>query len=156
MKVTARQEIGCPSEPLIDSSRMCHNRCSGCQQTLQRDGCFSGIASASGTFLYRQPLERSGAVINLSFSYPLLKSFYFIIYNFSIGIFLKSYDYLSFQSFTNALFFISFSIFHRMGFWRTLCLQSNIEEVLSFSFHIPISSLWFQNSSSFLSSFSIF
>ena len=101
MKVTARQEIGCPSEPLIDSSRMCHNRCSGCQQTLQRDGCFSGIASASGTFLYRQPLERSGAVINLSFSYPLLKSFYFIIYNFSIGIFLKSYGYLSFQSFTD-------------------------------------------------------
>ena len=53
-------------------------------------------------------------------------------------------------------FIISFSIFNRMGFWRTLCLQSNIEEVLSFSFSIPISYLWFYNSSSFLSSFSIY
>merc|ERR1712032_964729 len=27
-------------------------------------------------------------------------------------------------------FIISFSIFNRMGLWRTLCLQSNFEEVL--------------------------
>ena len=28
---------------------------------------------------------------------------------------------------SNYKFIISFSIFNRMGFWRTLCLQSNIE-----------------------------
>ena len=39
---------------------------------------------------------------------------------------------------------------------RTLCLQSNIEEVLSLSFYFPISYLWFWNSSCFLSSFSFF
>merc|ERR1711920_714405 len=59
-------------------------------------------------------------------------------------------------SYSNYKFIISFSIFNRMGLWRTLCLQSIIEEVLQFSFSIPISSLWFYNSSSFLSSFSIF
>merc|ERR1712004_365438 len=55
-------------------------------------------------------------------------------------------------SYSNYKFIISFSIFNRMGFWRILCSQSNIEEVLSFSFPIPISSLWFFNSTSFLSS----
>merc|ERR1711976_314790 len=59
-------------------------------------------------------------------------------------------------SYSNYKFIISFSIFNRMGLWRTLCLQSFIEEVLSLSFSTPISSLWFWNSSSFLSSFSIF
>merc|ERR1712037_476281 len=59
-------------------------------------------------------------------------------------------------SYSNYKFIISFSIFNRMGLWRTLCLQSIIEEVLSLSFSIPISSLWFYNSSSFLSSFSFF
>merc|ERR1712050_736177 len=59
-------------------------------------------------------------------------------------------------SYSNYKFIISFSIFNRMGLWRILCLQSNIEEVLSLSFSIPISSLWFSFSSSFLSSFSIF
>merc|ERR1712184_207271 len=59
-------------------------------------------------------------------------------------------------SYSNYKFIISFSIFSRMGLWRTLCLQSNIEEVLLFSFSIPISSLWFYSSSSLLSSFSIF
>merc|ERR1711860_172228 len=59
-------------------------------------------------------------------------------------------------SYSNYKFIISFSMFNRMGLWRTLCLQSNIEEVLSVSFCIPISSLWFFNSSSFLSSFSFF
>merc|ERR1712024_278529 len=38
---------------------------------------------------------------------------------------------------SNYKFIISFSIFNRMGLWRTLCLQSNIEEVLLFSFSIP-------------------
>merc|ERR1712157_717508 len=58
-------------------------------------------------------------------------------------------------SYSNYKFIISFSIFSRMGLWRILCLQSNIEEVLSLSFSIPISSLWFWNSPSFLSSFSM-
>merc|ERR1712170_6970 len=59
-------------------------------------------------------------------------------------------------SYSNYKFIISFSIFNRMRFWRILCLQSNIEEVFYLSFSSPISSLWFCNSSSFLSSFSIF
>merc|ERR1712157_289860 len=59
-------------------------------------------------------------------------------------------------SYSNYKFIISFSIFSRMGLWRILCSQSIIEEVLSPSFSIPISSLWFYNSSSFLSSFSFF
>merc|ERR1712137_1034008 len=59
-------------------------------------------------------------------------------------------------SYSNYKFIISFSMFNRMGFWGTLCLQSNIEEVLSLSFSIPIFLLWFSNSSSFLSSFSFF
>merc|ERR1712122_35422 len=50
---------------------------------------------------------------------------------------------------SNYKFIISFSIFSRMGLWRILCLQSNIEEVLSLSFSTPISSLWFWNSPSF-------
>merc|ERR1712071_641723 len=40
-------------------------------------------------------------------------------------------------SYSNYKFIISFSIFNRMGLWRTLCLQSNIEEVLSLSFQFP-------------------
>merc|ERR1712187_584082 len=59
-------------------------------------------------------------------------------------------------SYSNYKFIISFSIFSRMDLWRILCSQSNIEEVLQFSFSTPISSLWFCNSSSFLSSFFIF
>merc|ERR1712050_809227 len=57
-------------------------------------------------------------------------------------------------SYSNYKFIISFSILIRMDLWRILCSQSIIEEVLSFSFSTPISSLWFCNSSSFLSSFS--
>ena len=41
-------------------------------------------------------------------------------------------------SYSNYKFIISFSIFNRMGLWRTLCLQSNFEEVLCVSFSIPI------------------
>merc|ERR1712187_470168 len=59
-------------------------------------------------------------------------------------------------SYSNYKFIISFSIFNRMGLWRILCSQSNIEEVLSLSFSSSISSLWFCSSSSFLSSFSFF
>merc|ERR1712066_3453 len=59
-------------------------------------------------------------------------------------------------SYSNYKFIISFSIFNRMGLWRILYSQSNIEEVLSLSFSIAISSLWFYNSSFILSSFSFF
>merc|ERR1739838_974468 len=52
-------------------------------------------------------------------------------------------------SYSNYKFIISFSIFNRMGFWRILCSQSNIEEVFCLSFSTPISSLWFCSSSSF-------
>merc|ERR1712126_795312 len=70
-------------------------------------------------------------------SFPLLNgySIYGLCLTFWTNEFLGSYS--------NYKFIISFSIFHRMDFWRILCSQSNIEEVLSFSFHIPISSLWF-------------
>merc|ERR1711915_1080377 len=59
-------------------------------------------------------------------------------------------------SYSNYKFIISFSILIRRYLWRILCSQSIHEEVLQFSFSTPISSLWFCNSSSFLSSFSIF
>merc|ERR1712100_845278 len=59
-------------------------------------------------------------------------------------------------SYSNYKFIISFFMFSRMGLWGILCSQSNIEEVLSLSFSIPIFLLWFYNSSSFLSSFSFF
>merc|ERR1711976_597162 len=59
-------------------------------------------------------------------------------------------------SYSNYKFIISFSMFNRMGLWRILCLQSNIEEVLSLSFSTPISCFRICNSSSFLSSFSFF
>merc|ERR1739838_377842 len=56
-------------------------------------------------------------------------------------------------------FIISFSIFNRMGLWRTLCLQSNFEEVLCVSFSIPIFPfhfskrfLWFHSNSLSISS----
>jgi hypothetical protein len=45
-------------------------------------------------------------------------------------------------SYSNYKFIISFSFFNRMGLWRTLYLQSYFEEVLSFSFSIPISSYY--------------
>merc|ERR1712117_885735 len=57
-------------------------------------------------------------------------------------------------SYSNYKFIISFSIFNRMVIWRTLCSQSNIEEVfyLSFSnpifpFHFSKRFLWFYSSS---------
>merc|ERR1712210_112196 len=79
-------------------------------------------------------------------SFPLLNgySIYWLCLTFWTNEFLGSYS--------NYKFIISFSIFNRMGFWRILCSQSNIEEVLSFSFPTLISSLWFYNSTSFLSS----
>merc|ERR1712224_604218 len=44
---------------------------------------------------------------------------------------------------------LSPSLSNRMGMWRTLCLQSNIEEVLSISFLFTISCSWFCSSSFF-------
>merc|ERR1712214_181206 len=41
-------------------------------------------------------------------------------------------------SYSNYKFIISFSIFNRMGFWRILCSQSNIEEVFIFHFQLPL------------------
>merc|ERR1712070_967321 len=38
--------------------------------------------------------------------------------------------------YSNYKFIISFSIFNRMGLWRILYSQSNIEEVLSLSFYL--------------------
>merc|ERR1712066_86606 len=52
-------------------------------------------------------------------------------------------------SYSNYKFIITWAMFNRMGFWRILCSQSNIEEVLSIPFLITIYSLWFCNSSSF-------
>ena len=52
-------------------------------------------------------------------------------------------------SYSNYNFIISHSIFNRMALWRTLCLQSNIEEVLCLSSSISISSLWFSSLSYF-------
>merc|ERR1711907_809932 len=46
---------------------------------------------------------------------------------------------MSFWSYSNYKFIMSFSIFSRMDLWGILCLQSNIEEVLSLSFSTPIS-----------------
>merc|ERR1711862_198522 len=46
-------------------------------------------------------------------------------------------------SYSNYKFIISFSIFSRMDLWRILCSLSNIEEVLSLSFYLPISPFGF-------------
>merc|ERR1712063_120410 len=84
--------------------------------------------------------------------------YYFLVLNgYSIyGLCLTFWTNEFLGSYSNYKFIISFSIFNRMGFWRTLCSQSNIEEVFYLSFSTPISSLWFCSSSPFLSSFSIF
>merc|ERR1712012_592869 len=82
-------------------------------------------------------LHSSGASFVFLFLFLLLNgySIYGLCLTFWTNEFLGSYS--------NYKFIISFSIFNRMGFWRTLCLQSNIEEVFYLSFSIPISSLWF-------------
>ena len=41
------------------------------------------------------------------------------------------------RSYSNYKFIISISIFNRMALWRTLCLQSNIKEVLCLHFIFP-------------------
>merc|ERR1712058_73489 len=62
-------------------------------------------------------------------------SFYGLCLTFWTNEFLGSYS--------NYKFIISFSIFNRMGLWRILCSQSNIEEVLSLSFTTLISPFHF-------------
>merc|ERR1711920_1184983 len=75
----------------------------------------------------------------------VFRNYYFLVLNgYSIyGLCLTFWTNEFLGSYSNYKFIISFSIFNRMGFWRTLCLQSNIEEVFIFHFSIPISSLWF-------------
>merc|ERR1712071_665412 len=73
----------------------------------------------------------------------VFRNYYFPLFNgYSIyGLCLTFWTNEFLGSYSNYKFIISFSIFNRMGFWRILCSQSNIEEVLSFSFLIPINSL---------------
>merc|ERR1712039_12456 len=70
-----------------------------------------------------------GYLVFRNCSPPLLNgySFYGLCLTFWTNEFLGSYS--------NYKFIISFSIFNRMGFWRILCSQSNIKEVLHFSLH---------------------
>merc|ERR1711907_212236 len=91
--------------------------------------------------------------------------FLFLFLHLARAIFYGSYFYnpntwfsgIVLLLFLMAIAFMGYVLpFGQMSLWRILCLQSNIEEVLSFSFSTPISSLWFCNSSSFLSSFSFF
>merc|ERR1711920_1072625 len=96
----------------------------------------------------------TGIFLGLHYTSDLNSAYYQIFFFLSLGIFFWTNEFLG--SYSNYKFIISFSIFNRMGLWRTLCLLSNIEEVLSLSFYLPISPLWFSFSSSFLSSFSIF
>merc|ERR1712027_127867 len=74
--------------------------------------------------------------------YLVFRNYYFLLLNgYSIyGLCLTFWTNEFLGSYSNYKFIISFSIFNRMGFWRTLCLQSNIEEVFYLSFSIPISS----------------
>merc|ERR1711894_501321 len=81
--------------------------------------------------------------------------FLFLFLHLGRGMFYGSYFYNP-NTWFSGILILFFSISYRMRLWRILCSQSNIEEVLSLSFSSPISSVWFCNSSSFLSSFSIF
>merc|ERR1711912_24313 len=83
--------------------------------------------------------------ILLSSKYLVFRNSSFLLLNgYSIyGLCLTFWTNEFLGSYSNYKFIISFSIFNRMGLWRTLCLQSNIEEVLSLSFFITIHSLWF-------------
>ena len=62
-------------------------------------------------------------------------SIYGLCFTFWTNEFLGSYSYYK--------FIITISIINRIHLWRTLYLQSNIEEIFYLSFRIPISSLWF-------------
>merc|ERR1712206_73746 len=87
--------------------------------------------------------------------------FLFLFLHLGRAIFYGSYFYSSSTWFSGILLlfflmavaFMGYVLpFGQMGFWRILCSLSNIEEVLSLSFYLPISPLWFSFSSSFLSS----
>merc|ERR1712007_61072 len=113
--------------------------------------------------------------LSFYFFFFILEELYFMVHTFIIQIlgfqelffsFLNGYSIYGLcitfwtneflGSYSNYKFIISFSMFSRMDLWGILCSQSNIEEVLSLSFSITISPLWFYNFSSFLSSFSFF
>ena len=91
-----------------------------------------GRAISYGSYFYNPNTWFSGIILIL-----LLNgySIYGLCLTFWTNEFLGSYS--------NYKFIITISIFNRMALWRSLCLQSNIEEVLCLSFSITISSLWF-------------
>merc|ERR1712088_865636 len=66
----------------------------------------------------------------------VFRNCYFLVLNgYSIyGLCLTFWANEFLGSYSNYKFIISFSFFNRMGFWRTLCSQSNIEEVFYLSF----------------------
>merc|ERR1712129_90819 len=72
--------------------------------------------------------------------YLVFRNYYFPLLNgYSIyGLCLTFWTNEFLGSYSNYKFIISFSIFNRMGFWRILCSQSNIEEVFYLSFSTPI------------------
>merc|ERR1712194_936185 len=72
-------------------------------------------------------------------------SYFLLLNDYSIyGLCLTFWTNEFLGSYSNYKFIISFSIFNRMVLWRILCLQSNIEEVLSLSFffNLFLSFLW--------------
>merc|ERR1712117_395848 len=88
-------------------------------------------------------------ILLLSKNLVFRNSSFLIINGYSIyGLCLTFWTNEFLGSYSNYKFIISFSIFSRMVLWRILCLQSNIEEVLSLSLYFPISSLvhfWFRD-----------
>merc|ERR1712039_896862 len=85
--------------------------------------------------------KRSGLwFILLESKYLVFRNCYFPLLNgYSIyGLCLTFWTNEFLGSYSNYKFIISFSIFNRMGFWRILCSQSNIEEVFCLSFSTPI------------------
>merc|ERR1711878_24020 len=66
-------------------------------------------------------------------------NYYFLVLNgYSIyGLCLTFWTNEFLGSYSNYKFIISFSIFNRMGFWRILCSQSNIEGFFVFHFQLP-------------------
>ena len=89
-----------------------------------------GRAISYGSYFYNPNTWFSGIVL-----------FFFLMATAFMG-YVLPFGQMSFWGAT-VITNISFCMFNRMGLWGTLCLQSNIEEVLSLSFSIPISSLWF-------------
>merc|ERR1711904_564014 len=105
-----------------------------------------GKSIMDGLYVFFIHLEHHLVFRNCSFLTLNGYSIYGLCITLGTNEFLGGYSYYE--------FIIPFSLSNRMGMWRTLCLQSNIEEVLSISFLFTISCSWFCSSSFFLSSFS--